>query len=70
MKLFLAACATAFEVEYTAENKHAFKLNLNSGARLSDYVLENVDIFLHSEGQKYSAADGNLQLVTRKGFSM
>ena len=64
MKSLLLAAATAFELEYTSENqKHAFKLNLNSGAELSDYLLENVDIFIHSAGQKYSARDGTLVLV-------
>ena len=64
MKSFLLATATAFELEYTSQTeKHAFKLNLNSGASLSDYLLDNVDIFIHSAGQKYSARDGNLVLV-------
>ena len=61
--LLVAGAATAFQLEYTAENTHAFTLNLNSGASLSSYVLENVDIFLHSAGQKYSARDGSLELI-------
>ena len=62
--LLLATAATAFELEYASETqKHAFKLNLSSGASLSDYLLDNTDIFIHSAGQKYSARDGNLVLV-------
>ena len=44
--------------------KHDFQLEFDSGANVGSYLLHNRDIFIHSNGVKYSAADGNLSLIS------
>ena len=44
--------------------KHDFQLEFDSGAIVGSYLLHNRDIFIHSNGIKYSAADGNLSLIS------
>ena len=44
--------------------KHDFQLEFDSGANVGNYLLHNRDIFIHSNGVKYSAADGNLSLIS------
>ena len=66
MKLLLTALAGeafSFSISESDAGPHSFQLNLNSGADLSNHLLKNEDVFIHSDGERFSAADGTLQLV-------
>ena len=39
------------------------KLNFESGAAIAANILHNEDVFVHSDGLKFSAADGTLQVI-------
>jgi len=62
----LFGAINAFSVEFSGDQNHDFQLECNSGASLGKHLFHNEDIFIHSEGQKFSAAEGTLTLVDQK----
>ena len=69
MKLYasLFGAINAFSVNFSGDRgDYDFQLEFNSGASLAKHLFHNEDIFIHSEGQKFSAAEGTLTLVDHK----